>query len=107
MTAAVYTSRVLRRLRSSHAQQLVFKARQTCSRVTSGFFPPQPLRLTGDKDHGEHAQDQVPLQTLIMTALVVPKTQFALANPNAVLDVPPSKGDAEQLVQRRIRWGVR
>src|SRR5216684_3143038 len=107
MTAEVYTSRVLPRIRSSHAQQLVFSARQTCSSVTSGFFPPQPLRLAGNKNHGQQAQNQVPQQADIMAAFIMSKAQLALANPNRMLDIPPPEGHAEQFLQGRIGRSIR
>ena len=79
MTAAVcLNSEVPRRL-ASHTPQRWFNARHTCSSVTSGFFPPQPLGLRRDKGQRQLAQRQVPQQRLIVLSLKVPKAQLTLA----------------------------
>src|SRR6516225_5904517 len=106
MTSAVPTSRGVPRVVSSHAEQLVFRARHTCSSVISGFFPPQLLGLIGHEGHGHQAENQVAEQTDVMATLVMGKPDFAFANSEHVFDVPTPKGHTQELLQRGSRRSI-
>src|SRR5260370_1669610 len=106
MLAAVHGNRVVPRWRSSHAKQLVFRARHTCSRVTSGFFPPQALRLVSYESHRHQAQDQVSLQTDVMAALIVAKADLAFANPKRMLDIPTPQRHTPEVHQPQPRRSI-
>src|SRR6516225_1955455 len=96
MTVDLYCRRVVPRNASSQSAHSWFNASHTCSIVTSGFFPPQPLRLASDKGQRQQAQRQVPHQGCIVAALEVTKTDLALADPDGVLDVPAAEGHPQQ-----------
>lgn len=64
-----------RRLRNRTAQRW-FNARHTCSAVTSGFFPPQPLRMEGDKSQDDQRQRQMADQSDIVPAFEVHQPGF-------------------------------
>ena len=70
MTADVYCNRLVPRSASNHETHCWFNAWQTCSNVTSGFFPPEPGRLAGGKRQGYQAQHQVPHQAHITRRFV-------------------------------------
>ena len=77
MTSAVNTTCVVSRRFSCHIRQRWFNARQTCSIVISGFFPPEPIRVLGDKSHHHQAHDHVPHQRHITASLKMAKTNFS------------------------------
>ena len=94
MTSEVCLNWVVPLWLASAALQRWFNARHTCSRVISGFFPPESLRVQSHERHHQHAQQQVPHQPAVVPPLVVPKADLALGYPDAVLDLStilPSK----------------
>src|SRR6516164_66578 len=99
MTSTVHCNRVVPRVTASHSEQLVFRARHTCSSVISGFFPPHPLGLIGHEGHGHQAEHQVAEETDIVATLIMAKPDFAFANPKHVFDVPTPKGHTQELLQ--------
>src|SRR5438067_5936750 len=96
MVADVNSSRVVPRVVSSQAQQLVFKARQTCSSVTSGFFPPKPLGLVGYEGHRQHAEDQMPQEAAVVAALVMAEAELAFAHAENMFHVPTPERHPQQ-----------
>src|SRR4051812_37151982 len=103
MTNDLYASLVVPRNASSQSTHCWFSASHTCSIVTSGFFPPQPLRLAGDKGQRHQTQRQVTQQRHIVPALEVTKTEFAFTHSEIVLHIPAAKGHLQQPSQRRPR----
>src|SRR6516165_2593395 len=101
MMSEVFCSRVVCRSASSHAALTQFSARQTCSVVTSAFFPPQLGRPTGCERQRDQAQLQVPHQPHVTAALEMTQTDFTLAGAQAVLHVPTRKTDTQAQAQRR------
>ncbi len=59
MTSDVWTNLDVPRRFASHTAHRWFNARHTCSSVTSGFFPPQPIRLAGHEAQHHQTQHQV------------------------------------------------
>src|SRR5438094_326479 len=106
MVSRVYWRRSVPRSLSSQRVLRTVNARQTCSIVTSGFFPPQLGGLLGGEGQGQLAQRQVPQQRPIVLSLIVPKAEFALADPETVFHVPAAKADPQQRPHRRGRRGV-
>jgi hypothetical protein len=84
-----------------------FRARLTCSIVISGFSPPKPIRVFGDKSHHHQAQDHVPHQGHVTARLEMAEAYFRLGHPNRMFHMPPAKRHAHQLLQRRLRRSVR
>src|SRR3984957_19676323 len=107
MTSPVNTNSVVSRRFSCHIRQRWFNARHTCSRVISGFSPPEPIRVFGDKSHHYQAQDHVPHQRHIAAALEVTKTNFGLRYPKRMFDVPTTKRHTQQTLHRSVRRRVR
>jgi hypothetical protein len=105
MTSAVCTNSDVPRWFASQTPQRWFKARHTCSRVMSGFFPPEPIGLLGHEAHHQQAQDQVPHQGPVVAALEVAKADLRLADPEGVLHVPPPERHPEHLLARFPRPG--
>src|SRR5262245_28575700 len=91
MTADVYSTAVVARSAASHPAHTRLRARHTCSAVTSGFFPPKPLRLAGHERQRHAAQRQVTHQRHVTPPLEVPESQLRLAQPYAVLHVPTAE----------------
>src|SRR6185369_12241047 len=98
MTSAVCITSVVPRRFVCQMWHRWFRARHTCSIVISGFFPPEPIRLFGDKTHDHQAQDHMPHQRHITASLEVAEADFALGQPKRVFDVPTAKGDAQKLL---------
>src|SRR5437764_15208669 len=106
MTKDVYCSRVVPRSRSSHAAQTRFSPRQTCSAVTSGFFPPQ-ARCPASYERQRHtAQRQMAQQGRVAPPLEVAEAQLTLAQADLVLDVPAAKRHAHDAPHRLARRRV-
>src|SRR5919109_3570370 len=106
MTADLYSSWVVPRHASSQSPHCWFSASHTCSIVTSGFSPPQPLRLVGDEGQGHQAQRQVAHQCPIVPPLEVTEANLALAHPEVVFHVPAAEAHLQQPPQRRPRRRV-
>src|SRR4051794_32569799 len=96
MTSPMYCSRLVPRSASSQATHCWFNAWHTCSTVTSGFFPPQPLGLAGSEGQGHQTQRQVPHQPHVVAPLEIPEADLALADAEAVLHVPSAEPHAQQ-----------
>src|SRR5215207_5663377 len=91
---ACRTSGTPRRRRNTTAHRW-FSARHTCSAVTDGFFPPQPLRLGGDEPEDDEGQGQVPDQPGVIPPLVVQQPGLLLPEAEGVLHRPPPEGDGQ------------
>ena len=102
MSARRCWRRVVPRWRSCHSRLSRFNALQTCSSVTSGFFPPQPLRVAGDKGQPQQAQRLVPHQPRVVPPLLVREAQFTLAHPEGVFHVPTAEGHTHQRLHFRV-----
>src|SRR5207248_7011109 len=96
MTSAVCTTVVFSRRFSCHTRQRWFSARHTCSIVISVFFPPQPIRMFGDKSQHQQTQDLMPHQRDITAALKVAEANFGFADAKRMLDIPAAERDAQQ-----------
>src|SRR5262249_35352400 len=94
MTPEVYATAVVARNAASHPMHTRLRPRHTCSAVTSGFFPPQPLRAPSHERQRQAAQRQVTHQRHVTAPLEVPEPQLRLAQPYAVLHVPPAEHHA-------------
>src|SRR3954470_3325796 len=81
------------RRRRNTAPHRWFNARHTCSAVTWGFFPPQPLRAGGDESQNHQRRRHVPQQPRVVTPLVVHQPGFRLAEPERMLHHPTAEGD--------------
>src|SRR5712691_3778806 len=99
MTKDVCSNSAVPRNAASHTVQRWFSARHTCSKVTSGFFPPEPLGLAGHEGHGYQAQHHVTHQPHVVAPFVMPKADLAFAHADAVLHVPAPKGHTQQAPQ--------
>src|SRR2546423_5706636 len=106
MTPNSYASSLLPRNRRSQRRLTTRSARHTCSRVSSGFFPPEPLRLLGDEPHRYQAQAQVPPQGRVVPPFEVREAQLRLGHPKTVFHVPAPEADTDQRLQGRILRGV-
>src|SRR5439155_1743766 len=94
MTSSSYSSSLLPRCRRSQRRLTTLSARHTCSRVSSGFFFPQPIRVLGDEPHCYQAQAQVSQQRCVVPSLEIQEAQIRLGQAETVLDLPailPSK----------------
>src|ERR1700722_14166797 len=106
MTSESFCNRGVPRKASSHAEHCWFSARHTCSIVTSGFFPPQPVCLTSHECQCHTAQHHVPHQRHIVPALKVSETELTFAHPETVFHVPATEADTQQTSQRCARRSV-
>src|SRR6266851_7107705 len=97
MTSAVCTNSDVPRRFASQTPQRWFSARHTCSRVISGFFPPQPIRVFGYEPQHQQTQDQMPPQRHVVAPLEMPETDLRLADAEGMLHVPAAEGDPQQL----------
>src|SRR5215218_1620361 len=88
---ACRTSGTPRRRRNTAAHRW-FNARHTCSAVTSGFFPPQPLRVRRHEPQYHRRQDQVPQEPGVVPTLVVHQPGLLLAQAERVLHRRPAEG---------------
>ena len=79
MTSDVWTNSDVPRRFASHTAHRWFNARHTCSSVTSGFFPPQPIRLAGHEAQHHQAQHQVTHHPRVVAALEVVEADLLLA----------------------------
>src|SRR5713226_1823699 len=96
MLSDVCCKRLVPRRPSSQATHCWFNAWHTCSSVTSGFFPPQSLRLAGCERQRYQAQRQVTHQRHVVAPLEIAEADLALAGADAMLHVPASEGHAQQ-----------
>src|SRR3954453_11958306 len=96
MTPAVCTTVVVSRRFSCHSRQRWFNARQTCSSVISGFFPPQPMRVFGDKSQHQQAQDLMSHQRDITAAFEMAEADLGFADAKRMFDIPAAKRDPQQ-----------
>src|SRR3954471_1627605 len=100
MTSLVcLTSGTPRRRRNTAAHRW-FSARHTCSAVTSGFFPPQPLRVGGDEPQDDQGERQVSGQPGVVPPLVVHEPGLLLPEPEGVLHRPPAEGHGQHPGER-------
>src|SRR3989440_8898567 len=106
MTPSSYASSLFPRNRRSQRRLTTRSARHTCSRVSSGFSPPQPLRPLGDESHRYQAQAQVPHQRRVVPPLEVREAQLRLGHPKAVLHLPAPEADTNQRLHGSIFRGV-
>src|SRR6188474_2789372 len=106
MTSLVCTIADVPRWFASQTPQRWFRARHTCSKVISGFFPPQPFGLLGDEAQDQQTQNQMSQQGHVAPPLEMPPADFRFADAEAVLHMPAAKGHPQELFQRRIRRGV-
>src|SRR3954469_16781126 len=95
MTALVCRTSGTPRRRRNTAPHRWFNARHTCSAVTPGFFPPQPLRPGGHEPADDEREWQVPHQPGVAPALVVHQPGLLLAQPEGVFHRPPAEGDGQ------------
>src|SRR5437016_2137835 len=100
MTSDLYCNRVVCRSSSSHAAHTQFSPSQTCSVVTSAFFPPQVRRTTRRESQRHQTQHQMAHQPHVTAPLEMPETQFALAHPQTVFHVPTVKPHPQPHAQR-------
>ena len=96
MTSTVCSTSVVLRRFSCHIRQRWFNARLTCSIVISGFFPPQPIGVFGDKSHHDQAQDHVPHQPHVTSPFEMAEADFALGHAKGVFDIPATERHAQQ-----------
>src|SRR4051812_48995262 len=106
MTADVYPNRVVPRSASSQAAHPTFRPRHTCSAVTSGFFPPQPARLTGYEGQRHAAQRRVTHRGNIAPPLEGANPPPPLPQADGVFSFPTGEAHAQQPPQRRPLGGV-
>ena len=90
-----------RRRRRNTAAQRWFKARHTCSAVTCGFFPPQPLGLRGHKTQHHQRQDQVPHQPRVVPPFIVHQARLLLGQTETVFHTPAAKRHRQKPRHRR------
>src|SRR5438552_12516235 len=84
------TSGTPRRRRNTAAHRW-FSARHTCSAVTCGFFPPQPLGVSGHEPEHDQRQGQVPPQPGVVPTLVVHQAGLLLGEAEGVLHREPAE----------------
>ena len=99
MTALVWLISELPRRRRNTAAHRWFSARHTCSAVTRGFFPPQPLRVRRHEPQHHQGQDQVPHQPRVVPPLVVQQPRLLLAQPERVLHHPAAERGGQEVSQ--------
>src|SRR5262249_2729712 len=85
MTSNTYARSLVCRCRRSQCRHTSPSARHTCSIVSSGFFPPEPLGVLGHEAQRRQAQHLVPHQGHVVAALEVREPHLAPAHPEAVL----------------------
>src|SRR5712692_1527271 len=107
MVSAVYSTPVVSRRCSCQIRQRWLSARHTCSIVISGFSPPKPIRVFGDKSHHDQAQYHVPQQPYITAPLKMGKADLALGHAKGVLHVPARESHTQQFLDRRVGGRVR
>lgn len=91
MTSPVCCASGTPRRRRSIAPHRRFSARHTCSAVTAGFFPPQPLGVHRHEPEHHQGQEQVPEQPGVVPALVVHQPGLLFPEPEGVLDRGPAE----------------
>src|SRR5271170_4269111 len=106
MTSNSYTSSLLPRCRRSQRRLTTPSARHICSRVISGFFFPQPIRVFGGEPHGYQAQAQVPHQRLVAPPLEIGEAQLRFGHAETVFHVPAAEGHSNQRLDLGVRWGI-
>src|SRR5205814_9205231 len=98
MTSAVYCSSDVSRRFACQVRQRWLSAWHTCSMVISGFFPPEPIRVFGDKSHHHQTQDHVPHQGHVTATLEVAKADLRLGHAKRVFHVPAREGHPQQFL---------
>src|ERR1700736_1909270 len=106
MTSNSYASSLLPRCRRSQRRLTTRSARHTCSRVISGFFFPQPIRVFGGKPHCYQAQAHVPHQRLVVPPLQIGEAPFRLCHAKTVFHVPASESHSNQRLDLGVLGGV-
>src|SRR5579862_1605066 len=99
MTSATFCSRFVPRNTSNQEVHCWFNAWQTCSSVTSRFFPPQPFGLARCKRYRHQTQDQVSHQTDVTPPLEVAEADFPFARAKTMLYVPATETHTQQMTQ--------
>ena len=100
MVARLCSRRLVPRRCSCHSWLSRFKALHTCSIVTSGFFPPQPLRVAGYEGQHEQTERMVTHQPGVVPPLIVREAK--LAHPEGVFHVPAAEGYPHQGLQLSV-----
>ena len=100
ITAPTWGNSATPRRRRNRIAQRTFNARQTCSKVTCGFFPPKPLRMQRHETKDYQGQYQMADQTLILPTLIVHQTHFLFTYPEAVFNRRPPKRYRQQPAHR-------
>src|SRR5215213_5198379 len=77
-----------------------FNARHTCSAVTSGFFPPQPLRVGGDEAEDDQGQGQVSHQPGVVPPLVIHQPGLLLPEAEGIFHRPAPERHGQYPGQR-------
>ena len=80
-----------------------FVAMWTCGNVISGFFPPQPLRLTCEKQMADLRNQQMTFQCRITPHLEVRQPQFAFFVLQTALDGPAPERHMQDRRERNAR----
>jgi hypothetical protein len=91
-----------RRRRKTIAQRW-FKARHTCSAVTCGFFPPEPLRLSSHKTQHHQRQYQMPYQPRVIPTLIIHQPRLLLAQTKSLFYRKSPEGHRQQQRQGYAR----
>jgi hypothetical protein len=107
MTSAVCATSVVSRRFCCQIRQRWFNARQICSIVISGFFPPKPIRVFGNKSHHDQAQNHVPHQRHITASFEVAEADLALSHPKRMFHVPACERHTQQFLDGRVGGRVR
>src|SRR5438270_2090227 len=100
MTSLVCRTSGTPRRRRNTTAHLWFSARHTCSAVTCGFSPPQPLGVRGHEPQHDQRQDQVPPQPRVVPPLVVHQAGLLLPEAERLLHRRPAEGHRQHPGQR-------
>jgi hypothetical protein len=75
--------------------------RQTCSGVTSGFFPPEPFSGFGDNSQDDETEGEKPDQAAITPSFEVHQSRFLLGESEEMFDGRAAEGGSFASGERR------
>jgi hypothetical protein len=97
---------VVARLRLRYFRQARTNARQTCSTVTAGFFPPKLRGVQTDEGQGYQTQRHRTLQRPITAAREGGQTPFAFRDAEHLLDIPTHERGHQHAADADAAGGV-